>query len=67
MNNDTVNVNIRGRIFDQTPSGVVMEFDNIYFEGEITDFQILQFNPSIFRRGKYIVNKDSEQQIIYQG
>ena len=38
MNNDTVNVNIRGRIFDQTPSGVVMEFDNIYFEGEITDF-----------------------------
>lgn len=67
MNNDTVNVNIRGNEFHQTPSSVLMEFGNVHFEGEITNFKTLRFSPDIFKCGKYIINKDSEQQVVYEG
>ena len=67
MNNDTINVSIRGNEFHQTQNAVTMEFCNAYFEGEIINFKTLKFDSSIFKHGKYIVNRDSEQQIIYQG
>ena len=67
MNSDTINLNIRGNEFHQTQNSVIMEFGNAYFEGEIINFKTLKFDSGIFKHGKYIVNRDSEQQIIYQG